>query len=71
MLDTMDISNHPQCINPVEAAEFVSYHPTSENPQMALGRGYANGGMGHAQVEWLKFTLRGDPMPCLAASSRN
>lgn len=63
VLDTMDISKHPECTLPVEAADFLAQHPADEFPQMGLGRGYANGGMGKVQVEWLKATLNG-ASPC-------
>jgi hypothetical protein len=59
VLDTMDLSNHPECANSEEAQAFAKAHPTDEHPQMALGRGYAHGGIGSNQLAWLRRTLAG------------
>ena len=59
VLDTMDMSNHADCSSPEDAAAFIAAHPSSDFPQMALGRGFANGGIGSVQLAWLKRTLGG------------
>jgi hypothetical protein len=59
VLDTMDMSNHADCSSPEDAAAFVAAHPLDDFPQMALGHGMANGGIGRAQLAWLKHTLEG------------
>ena len=57
VLDTMDMSNHAECPSAADAVEFAAAHPADSHPQMALGRGMANGGIGREQMAWLKHTL--------------